>query len=543
MLYPSKNITLPALAGIAAAALVLGIAELLGAFFTARATPLIALGSTFIDFTPGWLKDFAIETFGTNDKAALFVGMAVTIAVLAAILGVLAYRRWMLGALGVVVLGCVIVAAVLTRAGAEPADMLPTLVGTAAGLFALRWMVRLLHEGAVRPATSVPAGTGIPAEAGVPAEAGLSQRTLRPASATIDVGTSRRRFFTAAGITAVVAVAAAAGGRALGAARRSVLDFRASLKLPAPAKPAPPLPDNLHPDIEGVVPWQTPNPDFYRIDTALRVPQVDAENWEVRVHGMVEKEFTMTFAELLDADLVETYVTLACVSNPVGGELVGNAKWLGYPLRNLLQRAGPHSDADMVLSTSEDGFTASTPIEVLQDQRDAILAVAMNDQPLPLEHGYPVRIVVPGLYGFVSATKWVVDLEVTRFDRKSAYWTERGWSDRGPIKTMSRIEVPSTFAKVPAGELAIGGTAWAQTRGISKVELQLDDGEWQEATLNAEASVDTWRQWHHRMNVGPGPHTLRSRATDTENGLQTSAAANPVPNGASGWHSVQFTAE
>ncbi len=504
---------LPALSGVVAAAAVLGVAELVAAFFTARATPLIALGSTFIDFTPAWLKDFAIETFGTNDKAALFVGMAVTILVLAMALGVVAFRRWVWGALGVVFLGAVILACVLTRAGAGPVDALPTVVGTVAGFFALRWMINSLRsDDDVDSAAAAP-------------------------------GSTRRKFFVAAGVSTAVGLVAAGGGRVLGAARRNVLEFRDALRLPRPTKPAPPLPDNLHPDIEGVVPWQTPNNDFYRIDTALSVPQIDAQTWQLRVHGMVEEEFTMTFQDLLDADLVETFVTLTCVSNPVGGDLAGNAKWLGYPLRKVLERARPLKDADMVLSTSVDGFSASTPIEVLQDDRNAILAVGMNDNPLPLEHGYPVRMVVPGLYGFVSATKWLVDLEVTRFDQKSAYWTERGWSERGPIKTMSRIEVPSSFQKVPAGELAIGGTAWAQTRGISAVEVQLDDGDWQKVTLNAEASVDTWRQWHHSVTVDSGLHTLRTRATDSVNGLQTADRADPVPNGASGWQSVQFTAE
>ncbi len=502
---------LPALSGVVAAAVVLGIAELVAAFFTARATPLIALGSTFIDFTPGWLKDFAIETFGTNDKAALFVGMALTILVMAMVLGILAFRRWLWGALGVVVLGIVIVASVLTRAGAGPADALPSIVGTVAGFFALRWMINNLKA-------------DDDADASEP-------------------GSTRRKFFVAAGVSTAVALVAAGGGRVLGAARRNVLDFRDALKLPRPSKSAPPLPANLHPDIEGVAPWQTPNKDFYRIDTALSVPQVDAQTWELRVHGMVEEEFTMNFQELLDADLLETFVTLTCVSNPLGGDLAGNAKWLGYPLRKVLERARPQKDADMVLSTSIDGFSASTPIEVLQDDRNAILAVGMNDKPLPLEHGYPVRMVVPGLYGFVSATKWVIELEVTRFDKKTAYWTERGWSERGPIKTMSRLEVPSSFQKVPAGKVAIGGTAWAQTRGISAVEVQLDGGDWEKVTLNAEASLDTWRQWHHSVTVDAGLHTLRTRATDAVNGLQTDKRADTVPDGASGWQTVQFTAE
>jgi DMSO/TMAO reductase YedYZ molybdopterin-dependent catalytic subunit len=395
------------------------------------------------------------------------------------------------------------------------------------------------------PAKTVPAET-VPAEA-VPAEtvpAHGASADVAPAAAAraLPGGSSRRSFFAAAGITAAAAAAAAAGGRALGSVRNSVEAARRSLRLPAPASPAPALPAGLEAPVDGITPWLTPNPDFYRIDTALSVPQLDVDTWELRVHGMVEEEFTLTFDDLLEEDLIERHITLTCVSNPVGGNLVGNAKWLGYPLRDLLQRARPLRNADMVLSTSSDGFSASTPLPVLQDGRDAMLAVAMNDEPLPLEHGYPVRMVVPGLYGYVSATKWVVDLEVTRFADRTSYWTDRGWSEKGPIKTMARVEVPRSFGKVAAGTVRIGGTAWSQTRGITRVEVSVDDGPWEEVTLAAEASVDTWRQWSHEIDVDAGSHTVRARATDPSDGLQTDERADPVPNGASGWQSVQFTA-
>ncbi|TDK25442.1 oxidoreductase [Arthrobacter crusticola] len=523
---PRATTLLAALAGIAAAALVLGVAELAAAFFTARATPVIALGSTFIDFTPGWLKDFAIATFGTGDKVALFVGMGLTIIALAAVLGIAAFHRWVLGALGVTAAGLVIVASVLSRAGASTYDALPSLIGTAAGLLALRLMIARLPAARAVPSDSAPSDSA-------PAAA---------AARALPGGSSRRSFFAAAGVTSVAAAAAAAGGRALAGARNSVEAARRGLRLPAPASPAPALPAGLEAPVDGITPWLTSNPDFYRIDTALSVPQLDVDTWELRVHGMVEEEFTLTFDELLEEDLIERHITLTCVSNPVGGNLVGNAKWLGYPLRELLRRARPLRGADMVLSTSSDGFSASTPLPVLQDGRDAMLAVAMNNEPLPLEHGYPVRMVVPGLYGYVSATKWVVDLEVTRFADRTSYWTDRGWSEKGPIKTMARVEVPRSFGKVAAGTVSIGGTAWSQTRGITRVEVSVDDGRWEEVTLAAEASVDTWRQWSHEITVGAGSHTVRARATDPADGLQTDERADPVPNGASGWQSVQFTA-
>ena len=514
-------VALAALAGVAAAAVVLSVAELLGAFFTARATPLVALGSTFIDFTPPWLKDFAIATFGTNDKAALFAGMGLTIFVLACVLGVVAYRRWALGAAGVLFMGAVIVAGVVTRAGVRPLDAVPSLVGTVAGLVVLRLLVSRLWRLRAFPASPADVAAKAPE---------------RPAA-------SRRAFFAATGITAAAAGIAATGGRLLSAARSNVAQARESLRLPAPARPAAAVPAGVQSATPGVTPWLTPGRDFYRIDTALSVPEIKAEEWELRVHGLVEEEVRLTFQDLLDAELIESHVTLTCVSNPVGGNLAGNARWLGLPLREVLKRARPTAGADMVLSTSIDGFSASTPLEVLQDGRDAMLAIGMNGEPLPLEHGYPVRMVVPGLYGFVSATKWVVDLEVTRFADSKAYWTRRGWSERGPIKTMARVEVPKSFAVVPAGRVAVGGTAWAQTRGITKVEVQIDGGAWAEAVLSDEASVDTWRQWSFGWEATPGSHYIRVRATDGTGEVQTEKRADPVPDGASGWQSVMVTVE
>lgn len=273
------------------------------------------------------------------------------------------------------------------------------------------------------------------------------------------------------------------------------------------------------------------------------MPEINAQDWELRVHGLVEQEVRLRFQDLLDAELIESHVSLTCVSNPVGGDLAGNAKWLGMPIREVLKMARLTAGAGMVLSTSIDGFSASTPLEVLQDGRDAMLAIGMNGEALPPEHGYPVRMVVPGLYGFVSATKWVVDLEVTRFADSTAYWMQRGWSERGSIKTMARAEVPRPFAKVAAGRVTIGGAAWAQTRGITKVEVQTDNGPWTEAELSTEASVITWRQWSFNWDATAGPHYIKARATDGAGELQTDQRANPVPDGASGRQSVMVTVE
>jgi DMSO/TMAO reductase YedYZ molybdopterin-dependent catalytic subunit len=285
----------------------------------------------------------------------------------------------------------------------------------------------------------------------------------------------------------------------------------------------------------------TPNADFYRIDTALTVPQLSRSDWRLRVHGMVDREMTYRFEDLDRFEVVEKLVTLTCVSNPVGGDLISNAAWVGYRVRDVLAEAGVHPDADMVLSTSIDGFTAGTPVDALTDGRDALLAIGMNGQPLPTEHGYPARMVVPGLYGYVSATKWVVDLELTRFDRAEAYWTRLGWSARAPIKTESRIDVPRSGQDVPRGPVTFGGVAWAQNRGVRAVDVRIDQGPWQPAQLGASYSNDTWRLWSFGWQAStPGLHTVTVRATDNTGAVQTSEEADPVPDGATGWHSVSF---
>ena len=501
------------LAGFAAAAVLFSVAQFVSAFFATASAPMVAMGSVFIDLTPPWLKDFAIATFGTNDKLALFISIGMIAAIAAVLVGILASRSYALAATCIVVLAVAIGAAVLSRPATGVVDLTPTILGSVAGLAALRWLTALASK--ARP--PVHGGTPVP-------------------------GASRRNFLIGTAVSLVGAAVATGVGKSLATARNVADAARSALGLPPAAVTAPPPPANAQVELAGMPKFITPNEDFYRIDTALSVPRINPSEWSLRVHGMVEKEFTMGFEELLAQDLVESYLTLTCVSNPVGGQLVGNAKWLGYPLRLLLERAVPRDGADMVLSTSIDGFSASTPLEVLTDDRMALLAVGMNGEPLPLEHGFPVRMVVPGLYGYVSATKWVVDLEVTRFADKTAYWTTRGWSDHGPIKLSSRVDVPRSFASVPSGKVVMGGTAWAQTRGISKVQVQIDEGEWQDTELGAEASVDTWRQWRYEWDGGStGNHVVSVRAFDGDGTMQTSEKADPVPDGASGWQRVQFS--
>lgn len=509
-----------AASGAAAAALLFGVAEMVSLLFSPASSPLVAVGAAFIDVTPAWLKDFAIDVFGTADKLVLFISMGLVALVAAAALGLLARRRLAVASVLCAAITVLLGVTVMSRAGTGMADLVPTVLGGLAGLATLQWLVRLARRGE-------PAGAGA-----------RSQVLEQPRRQT-----GRRSFLVAAGLTTVVAAVTMAGGRALSAAGTAAVATRDALRLPGARRTAAALPEGVGAAVPGMPPFVTPNGQFYRIDTALSVPRIDPATWELRVHGMVEEEFTLSFAELLDLDLEETWLTLTCVSNPVGGELAGNAKWLGYPIRELLARARPQEGADMVLSTSADGFSASTPLEALTDDRDALLAVGMNGEPLPLEHGFPVRMVVPGLYGYVSATKWVVELEVTRFADKTAYWTDRGWSERGPIKLASRIDVPRGFETVSAGGAVLGGTAWSQTIGIDAVQVQVDEGEWQEATLAEEATVDTWRQWSFDWDGEPGDHTAKVRAINRDGEVQTSERADTVPNGASGWHQVRFRAE
>jgi DMSO/TMAO reductase YedYZ molybdopterin-dependent catalytic subunit len=351
---------------------------------------------------------------------------------------------------------------------------------------------------------------------------------------------ARRRFLVSSGIAAAAAVAGTVAGREL-ATRRNVTLARAALRFPRPAVAAPPLPAGSDLHIPGLSSFITPNGSFYRVDTAILLPQVDPATWQLRIHGMVQREVTISFAELLRRPLIEDYITLTCVSDPVGGPYVGNAKWLGASLAALIRQARPRAGANQLLCTSVDGFTSGTPLQVVLDGRDALLAVAMNGAALPVEHGFPARMVVPGLYGYVSATKWVTDIEVTTFAAASAYWAVRGWSQQAPIKTESRIDVPAIGSTLRPGPTQVAGVAWAQHKGVAAVEVRVDQGPWQEARLAAVPDIDTWRQWVWEWQATPGDHVLEARATDKTGYTQTAVQAQPPPNGASGYPSAAVT--
>ncbi|RAO14571.1 molybdopterin-dependent oxidoreductase [Micromonospora noduli] len=550
-----------ALAGITAAAVAIGIAEPVAVLTGPRSAPLVAVGGVIVDAVPESLKQLAIDLFGTADKIALLVGTAVLLGGFAALFGVLAVRRLALGLAGIVAFGAIGVAAALTRSGADLADALPSLVGAGLGALVL-WLFiggpfeldpwswspptppggPVSSAGPVSPAGAVSPGESVPVSpAGpVPVTPAGPTAAVEPAGPAEVDPESRRRFLTGSGVLLGTAVVAGLGGRWL-AGRRGVSAARDAIRLPAPVAPAPAVPAGADLSLTQLAPYVTPNFGFYRIDTALVVPQVDPDTWRLRIHGRVGRERTYSYADLLARPLVERYVTLACVSNEVGGDLIGNALWLGVPLRELLDEVEPDDDADQVVGRSVDGWTCGTPTAALRDGRDALLAVGMNGEPLPVEHGFPVRVVVPGLYGYVSACKWVTELELTRFADFDAYWVPRGWSAQGPIKTQSRIDTPRGRNRLTTGPVTVAGVAWAQHRGIRRVEVRVDDGPWQEAALAPTVSVDTWVQWSWRWDATPGEHRLQVRATDATGETQTERTQDVVPDGATGWHTITVT--
>lgn len=586
----APSIPTAAVSGILAAATVLGVGHLIAAVIDPEAAPFFALGGWVVDHTPHTLKDMAIRRFGSNDKVALFLSMSGVMLVGAALIGILERRRPFGSALLVVFAALVVVAA-LQRPTATPWFAVPTVLGAVAGIAALRLLRRRAPSRSVTGSTpsersrarrhaagrsSHPdvreirahthdfSDTGSPPLVGAnqPDEAASGEDRIRDAAPDTDGGAgpavrsgseraagadpgtgkagpgpTRRGFLALTAGVGAFALGTAAAGQWLGGRLRDVVADRARFPLPrtAPVAAAPELP------VRGLTEFVTPNDRFYRVDTALRVPTLRSTDWRLRIHGMVDRELDLDFDDLRTRTAVARMITLTCVSNEVGGDLAGTAVWTGYPLADLLAQAGVRPGADLLLSRSVDGFTAGTPVSAVTDGRDALLAVGMNGNPLPIEHGYPARLVVPGLYGYVSATKWVVDLELTRFDLASAYWTDRGWAAQAPIKTASRIDVPAAFATVPVGRVVVAGVAWAQRLGIDRVEVQVDENPWQQAELGAEYSVDTWRQWSWWWDAVPGTHTLRVRAVDRVGVVQTDARARPFPDGSTGWHNRVVT--
>ena len=517
----SRRLLFGAATGVVAAAAGLATSELVSGYLHQRVSPVIAVSESIIRITPGWLIEHVISVLGHHDKPVLIALTLLGLTLVSAAVGVLSLRSVLAAQGAFLLMGVVLVMAVHARLTPSTVLYVAPILGVVAAIGVLAVLAPIATQALPRNAED-PAPWEDPRSAADPAV----DQELRELS--------RRRFLTVAGSIAAVAAVVGLTGRVMAQSRAAVEAARKQLRLPI-ARPSTPAGADL--GVDGVAPWVTSALDFYRIDTALAIPQILPKDWELKIHGMVDSEMTVTFQDLLDRGLEDAWITLCCVSNPVGGSLISNARWSGVRIADLLAEAGVHDDADAVLSTSADDWTAGTPLTALTDDRDAMLAIAMNGEPLTPEHGFPVRMVVPGLYGYVSGTKWVVDLEVTRYDRFSAFWTDRGWSAKGPIKTESRIDVPGN-ARLSSGENVIAGVAWAQHTGIDKVELQIGDDDWVTCELADEPTIDSWRQWSYRWNAEPGSYSIAVRATDASGYTQTEEQVDVVPDGATGWHTI-----
>ena len=505
-----KNRLLYAGFGILATVVGMAAGHLVASLLDPASSPVLSVGSTVIDLTPTPMKEWAIRQFGTADKLILVGSVMLGAVVLAAIGGILSRRRFALGAGLLLLLVAVAGATALLRPTAGITDLLPALATAVTGVAALWWLVRSASpEGLDR----------------LDRRQGDEGGSVAPAA-----GTSRRTVLVAAGVLTATAAVMGGAGRWITRLRTSPTD----VDLPAASDPAPPLPQGLENKVKGISPFRTPTKDFYRVDTRLSLPVVSLDDYTLTIDGDVEEELTFTFEDLLAMDLVERDITLTCVSNDVGGPYVGSARWLGVPLKELLDRAGVGDKADQILATDVDGMTIGTPLALALDGRDSLVAVGMNGEALPRENGFPVRMVVPGLYGFISACKWMTRITLTTYAETESYWTEREWATEAPIKIASRIDTPKSFEEIDAGPTFIGGVAWAQTRGIGKVEVQIDGGAWETAKLGPSAGDDYWRQWYLPWKAASGEHTIGVRATDQDGELQTSVKAMPFPEGSSG---------
>ncbi len=503
---------LGALTGVLAAGAAIAAGEVAAGAVRPESSPIVVVGNRFITLTPEWLKSFAIREFGTSDKTALLTGIYLSVGVLAVAIGLMTLRHIGYAIAGMLVFGAVAVYCAFTTAAARASDFVPSALATAVGVAVLVLLYRGWHR-------EKPAG---------------------PSSDAPD----RRTFLVGSTATAGAALLATWIGRTWQRSRFSAAPARAAFVLPNPVEPAPTLPANATLQ-SAVASFDTSNDDFYRIDIALRVPQIEPDKWQLKFRGAFDRATTLTIDELLRRPMVERWITLACVSNEVGGNLIGTARFQGVLLAPLLREFGVHDDADQLLARGSDGATIGVPTAAVLDGRDAMLAVGMNGQPLPLEHGFPVRMVVPGLYGYVSACKWITELTATTFNAEKAYWVQRGWTQNGTIQLAARIDVPKQRARVRIGDrIAIAGVAWHQHAGISRVEVRIDDGPWLPAKLGGVPSTDTWRQWLVPWTVaGKGGHVVTVRAVDAQGRVQDATSRPPYPGASSGWDTLSIYAE
>ena len=515
-----------ALSGLLSGGFGLAVGELFVGATNRFTSPILSVGDKAIDLVPVPLKNFAIRTFGTHDKQALLLGIFSAIAVFALVVGLAGRRSLPFAVAGFAIFGAVGAAAAVTGRTGKASDAVPSILAVVVAIATFLVLARVLAQrlggspgaGPVRESPKSPESPTSPAEQG---------------------GTgSRRQFLVLAGGVAVATGGIGSFGRWLQNSAGAIAK-RVAVVLPNAKKPLSALPKTVGvSELTTATPFFTPNKSFYRIDTALVVPKVDVDSWTLKMNGMVGVNRTYTYEDLLARDLVERDITLTCVSNEVGGILMGTARWLGVPLRELLEESEMDPKATQIVGRSVDGWTSGFPVSAVTDGRDTLVAVAMNGEPLPFEHGFPARLIVPGLYGYVSATKWLKEIEATTMEAFDAYWVPRGYAKQAPIKLASRIDVPRGLSTVPAGRTAIAGVAWAQRHGISKVEVSIDNGPWQQAELADEVSLDTWRQWRFAWDAPTGRHDVAVRAYDGKGRLQAEKRVAPLPNGATGWHSI-----
>ena len=500
------NKTRAGIAGVVAALVALGVGELLAGLFDAVPSPLASVGGLVVDRSPSFVKDFAIAVFGTADKAALAIGTSVVALLVGWQAGVQTARRSWVGPTVFGLFGLLGIVAGWSEPFVEP---IPLVVATAMASVSGWLVLRLLLESAAQ---------------------------IEEPTDGLSGDASRRRFIRLAVGTSAAAAVAGASGRALLTRLRELPE----VEIAAPTSAVAAVVGKNSFAIEGISPIVVPNDQFYRIDTALLIPSIDETEWSLRVHGLVDSEVVLSYQDLLAMEIVEDYVTIACVSNEVGGELVGNALWSGVRLTDVLDLAGLQPEAGQLVGRSIDGFTAGFPPDLAYDGRNPLIALGMNGDPLPRSHGFPARLIVPGLYGFVSATKWLTEIELTTWDGFDGYWIPRGWAKEAPIKTQSRIDVPTSRQVLDPGPNVIAGVAWAPLKGIDRVEVQIGDGEWQAAEVSSPLSDRAWVQWKAEVDLESGRHQVRVRATDGTGQTQTAEEVSPRPDGATGHHEVRL---
>ncbi|MCW2816257.1 MAG: yedY [Nocardioides sp.] len=546
-----------ALFGLLSTIVGMAVGHFTAALLNPDSSPVLAVGSGVIDRTPVSMKEWAIKTFESDgfsvgpidfaarnyDKIVLIGSVFLGVAVLALVAGLITRIRFLFGAVMLVVLVLVAGGAVVDRPSFEVVDLLPAVLTALAGVASLWWLHRTAHglplDPRAKSSVEVAKAEGAAASAAGPDD----EVVISPGGGATSTGPrpSRRGVLIAAGVLTAAAAVLGGAGRFIGNLRARAEDI--ALPSPAAGEAAPALPTDLSTKYAGISPLQVPNKDFYRVDTRLDTPVVPSDGWTLKITGDVEEEFEITFEELLEMPMVERDITLTCVSNSVGGKYVGGARWLGVPLQQIIDRAKPGSGVDQMVATDFDGMTIGTPYDLLTDGREALLAVGMNGEALPREHGFPARIVVPGLYGFISATKWVTELNFTTYADTESYWTERGWDDVAPIKPSARIDTPRSLTTVQGGaKVLVGGVAWAQNDGgVTKVQVKVDGGEWIDAENGEEVNSVYWRQWFAEVEVDSGQHTVAARCIDANGDTQTDVRAEPFPGGSSGIHSVLFT--